>query len=77
MASGRLKDLTERELLVLLNEKVDRLEQEVTLHRATTDKIAELEKQVIELRVKYQIWICIIGFLAGIGGNLFQKLINF
>ena len=60
----------------MLNEKVERLEIEMTAHRATSDKLAELEKQVIELRVKYQIWIAVVGFAATFCGGLIQKLIN-
>lgn len=77
MATPRLKELSEREMLVILIEKVDRLEQEVATNKASADRIAELEKQVIELRVKYQMWAAAIGFLASVSGGLISKLINF
>lgn len=71
----KLKDLTERELLILLNEKVERLENEMALQQSMSEKLSFLENQVIELRVKYQIWIAAVGFIASIAGAFVQKLV--
>jgi hypothetical protein len=73
----QLSDLSERELLILLNEKVGRLEHDMSAHQATSNKLEHLEHLVIELKVKYQVWVAIIGFLASLGGGIIQKLINF
>ncbi|MBV6442750.1 MAG: hypothetical protein EPGJADBJ_04474 [Saprospiraceae bacterium] len=72
-----MKELSEREMLLILIEKVDRLEHEVAANKASAERIAELEKQVIELRVKYQTWAAAIGFFASVSGGLISKLINF
>lgn len=76
MARGKLSDLTERELLLLLNEKVDRLEQEVALNRANAEKINQLEMRLLEQEVKMRTWGAVIGFLAGIGGSFITKLLH-
>lgn len=74
MATNKLSNLTERELLLLLNEKVDRLEQEVSLQKALAEKVSQLEMDLLEQKIKIRIWGAIIGFIAGIVGSMLPKL---
>lgn len=76
MARPKLSDLSERELLLLLNEKVDRLEQEVAMGRANADKINQLEMRILKGEVQIRIWGTVIGFVAGVAGSLIAKLVN-
>ncbi len=76
MARPKLSDLSERELLLLLNEKVDRLEQEVAMGRANADKINQLEMRILKGEVQIRIWGTVLGFVAGIAGSLIAKLVN-
>lgn len=76
MARPKLNELSERELLLLLNEKVDRLEQEVAMGRANAEKISQLEMRILTQEVKMRFWGAIIGFLAGIGGSFIVKILN-
>lgn len=71
-----MSDLSERELLLLLNEKVDRLEQEVAQSRVNADKITQLEMRVLKSEVQFKVWGIVIGFLAGIAGSFIVKIIN-
>lgn len=76
MRRTKVTDLTERELLLLLNEKVDRLENEVVAHRANAEKIQQLEMRILKQEVQLRTWGAIIGFIAGIGGSFITKLLN-
>lgn len=71
-----MSDLTERELLLLLNEKVDRLEQEVATNRANAEKINQLELRIVKGEVQLRIWGTVIAFLAGIAGSFISKIVN-
>lgn len=71
-----MSDLSERELLLLLNEKVDRLEQEVAQSRVNAEKITQLEMRILKGEVQFKIWGVVIGFLAGIAGSIIVKLVN-
>ncbi|MBL7779936.1 MAG: hypothetical protein JNM22_01880 [Saprospiraceae bacterium] len=76
MAANKLNNLTERELLLLLNEKVDRLEQEVSSQKALADKVAQLEMKLLEQQIKIRVWGAVIGFVAGIVGSILPKLLH-
>lgn len=76
MAINKLSNLTERELLLLINEKVERLEAEMSAQQNIAAKIQSLELRVLEQEVKIRTWGTIIGFLGGIGGGLLTKLFN-
>lgn len=71
-----MSDLSERELLLLLNEKVDRLEQEVAQSRVNADKITQLEMRILKGEIQFKIWGMVIGFLAGIAGSVIVKFIK-
>lgn len=77
MAKAKLSDFTERELLLLLNEKVDRLEQEVAQGRANAEKINQLEMRILKGEVQMRIWGLVLGFFAGIAGSIISKIANF
>lgn len=77
MAKLKMSDLNERELLLLLNEKVDRLEQEMALGRANAEKINQLEMRLLKQEVQFRIWGAVVGFLAGLAGSFLLKLANF
>lgn len=76
MAKAKLSDLTERELLLLLNEKVDRLEQEVAQGRVNAEKISQLEMRIIKGEVQMRIWGIVLGFVAGLAGSVISKIVN-
>lgn len=76
MARPKFSDLSERELLLLLNEKVDRLELEVALGHANADKINQLEMRILKGEIQIRIWGTVLGFIAGIAGSLIAKLVN-
>lgn len=67
-----MHELSDRELLLLLNEKVDRLEQEVALNRANAEKINQLEMRLLKQEIQSKIWGSVIGFVAGIAGSLLK-----
>lgn len=76
MAQATVSNLSERELLILLNDKVDRLEMEVQANRATADKINQLEIRLMKQEVTFKIWGTAIGFVAGLGGSVISQLIK-
>lgn len=76
MAKAKLSDLTERELLLLLNEKVDRLEQEVAQGRVNAEKISQLEMRIVKGEVQMRIWGIVLGFVAGLAGSVISKIVN-
>ncbi len=76
MAQATVSNLTERELLILLNDKVDRLEMEVQANRATADKINQLEIRLMKQEVTFKIWGTVIGFVAGVGGSVISQIIK-
>jgi hypothetical protein len=76
MAGKQLSNLTERELLLLLNEKVDRLESEVSIQKANADKINQLEMRILSQEIKTRIWMAVIGTAAGLLGSILPKLIT-
>ena len=76
MAQATVSNLTERELLILLNDKVDRLEMEVQANRATADKINQLEIRLMKQEVTFKIWGTVIGFVAGLGGSVISQIIK-
>jgi len=76
MTRQKMSDLTEREMLLLLIEKVDRLETEVAQGRVNADAINKLEMRILRGEVQFKIWGMVIGFLAGIAGSIIVKVIN-
>lgn len=70
----KLNDLSERELLILINEKVTRLEQEIAESRVMSEKISQLELRLARQEMQFKIWGTVLGFVAGIGGNLITQL---
>ncbi len=77
MAGTKLSNLTERELLVLLLEKVDRLEKDVATGPVVTERVFKLEMQLAELKVRFNIYVALIGSAAGAAGSLIAKIIHF
>lgn len=75
--ANKLSNLTERELLILLNEKVERLEQEMSAQQLNADKLKQLEMRVLEQEVKWRTWSIVFGALAGIAGSIISKLFHF
>lgn len=76
MANNKLSNLTERELLLLINEKVERLEAEMNAQRNVAAKLNALELRLLEQEVKMRTWGTVIGFLAGFGGSMITKIFN-
>ena len=76
MSRQKMSDLTEREMLLLLIEKVDRLETEVAQSRVNAEKITQLEMRILKGEIQFKIWGLVIGFLAGIAGSILSKTIN-
>lgn len=76
MSRQKMSDLTEREMLLLLIEKVDRLETEVAQGRVNADAINKLEMRILRGEVQFKIWGMVIGFLAGIAGSIIIKIVN-
>ena len=72
----QLNNLTEREMLVLLIERMDNLDAKVEGFNATALKVNQLELRLLELEVKTRTWATVIGFLAGLGGSALLKLLN-
>ena len=73
---NKLSNLTERELLILLNEKVERLEKEVSAQQATAAELKALEMRVLEQEVKWRTWSIIFGAGAGIISSLITKFLH-
>lgn len=78
MAAGKVKmgDLSEREMLLLLIDKVDRLEAEVALGRSNQEAISKLEIRLVRQEVQAKIWGTVIGFLAGGLSSIILKFIH-
>lgn len=63
-------------MLLLLIEKVDRLETEVAQGRANAEAITKLEMRLLKQEVESRIWVTVIGFLAGIASSLILKFVQ-
>jgi hypothetical protein len=70
---GQLTDMTERELLILLNEKVQRLEQDINLQTTLAEKVHTLEKRILEQEVKWRVWATVIGIGSSAVATIISK----
>jgi hypothetical protein len=74
--ANKLSNLSERELLILLNEKVERLESEMSGQRSIAAEIKALEMRVLTQEVKWRTWSIIFGAGAGIISSLITKFLH-
>lgn len=75
--ANKLANLSERELLILLNEKVERLENEMSGQQAIAAELRALELRVLETEVKWRTWSIVFGFGAGTISSLITKFFHF
>lgn len=66
-------EMTERELLVMLNERMNTLETEVGHINSMQDKMRVLDIRLIQLETKIKTWATVVGFLAGVTSSLIIK----
>lgn len=66
-----INGLTERELLILVNERLTRLEKEITEFTVMSTKLQELELKLAQIDTKVKVWATIIGFIAGFAASIF------
>lgn len=66
-------EMTDRELLILLNERMNTLEKEVTTITSMQDKFNILNIRLVQLETKVKIWASVIGFGSGILSSIISK----
>lgn len=76
MSRQKMSELSEREMLLILIEKVDRLETEVAQGRVNAEAITKLEMRLIKQEVQFKIWGAVLGFIAGLAGSVILKLLK-
>lgn len=69
-----LHNLTWKELLVLMNERVIRIDTKITEYER---EISTLKIQLAQLQTKMAVWATVLGFIAGIFAAVFSNLFNF
>lgn len=71
MAQDRiqLSNLTDRELLILLAQRVN--DQSEIL-----EKVGELEIRLTEMETKFKVWAGVIGFIGSLAGSALMKILN-
>lgn len=73
----QLSNLTEREMLILLCERMELIETRMAAQQSLINKVQELELRLLELNTKIRVWATVVGFLSGLGGGALLKLIHF
>jgi hypothetical protein len=68
----QLQNLTDREILILLFEKVERLEVQSV---KDSEKFVALELRIAEIEIRYKMWAGVIGFVAGISASIITALL--
>jgi outer membrane murein-binding lipoprotein Lpp len=73
MAKVKINELTERELLVLLNEKVEQLHREVAALQTERAKVQALEMKLAEIETKIKVWMGVASAISGVLATLISK----
>lgn len=68
-----LQNLTYKELLILMNERVLRIDTKITEYER---EISVLKIQLAQLQTKLAVWASLIGFIAGIAAAALSNIIK-
>lgn len=68
-----LGNLTQKELLILMNERIVRIDVKVTEYEKD---ILALKLKMTELQTKIAVWASLVGFGAGALANIISQLIK-
>ena len=73
MHERELGNLTQKELLILMNERIVRIDLKVTEYEKD---ILALKLKMTELQTKIAVWASLVGFGAGALANFISQLIK-
>jgi hypothetical protein len=74
VGDDKIGGYSERELLILLNQSVERLE---TQSNEQSIKMLEIQLIIRELDTRMKIWATVIGFTSGLAASIIIKIMNF
>jgi hypothetical protein len=73
MISSQLKNLSERELLVLCAERIEKISETMT---DTVTQVKDIDVRVRELETKLKVWAAMIGAGSGIASHFIIKFLS-